>query len=98
MAAGEDESQLVVRHGAHLLRLGLHMQQRSLFVAVFAASLTPQPIDRAVARRRENPAGRTRWHSLADPPLGRDDEGVLHCILGDVDVTEEAHQCCDGAP
>ena len=68
----------------------LGVQQRRLGVAVVARGLAAQPIDRAVASGRDDPAGRRRRHAAVRPARDRRGERVLHGLLGDVDVAEDA--------
>jgi len=59
--------------------------------------LAPDPVDRAVARRRDDPRARVRGRAVARPPLQRNREGILHRILGEVEIAEDAAQNRDAA-
>jgi hypothetical protein len=55
-------------------------------------ALAPDPVDRAVAGRREEPGARVGRLAVARPALGRDRERLLSGLLGELEVTEEADQ------
>jgi hypothetical protein len=55
---------------------------------VFAAD----PVDRAVARRGQEPGARVGGCPLPGPALGGDGERLLCGFLGEVEVAEEADQ------
>jgi hypothetical protein len=74
------------------------MKQSGLRVAVLSGCLTPQAVDRAVARGGDDPSGRARRDPAARPPPEGLDEGVLDRLLGDVDVTESADQDSNRPP
>ena len=89
MAACEDQAQTlvgeVVVHGLGVVageELGLPLQR----------PLAPNPVDRSVPGRRDEPAGRVRRHALARPALERPLDGVPERVLGEVDVAEDADQ------
>ena len=93
VTAREDEAEAVVLHVAHRLgRLGALVEERGLGVAVIAGCLAAQPVDRAVAGRRGDPAAGVRRQPGDRPPLARDDERLLDHLFGDVDVAEETDQ------
>ena len=48
----------------------------------------PEPVDRAVARGRRDPRARVVGDPVPRPALQRDREGVLHGLLGEVEVAE----------
>jgi hypothetical protein len=48
------------------------------------------PVDRAVARRGDDPRSGIRRRPVARPALRGPDEGVLDRILGEVEVAEDA--------
>jgi hypothetical protein len=60
-------------------------------------AIAPDPVDRSVARRRDEPAERVRGCPLARPALGRDRKRLLRGFLGEVEVAEEADQARDDA-
>ena len=80
------------------LRLPLREQPLRLPVALVPRGLTAQPIDRAIACRRDDPPGRTGRQTARRPPLARDHECLLDRVLGDVDVAEDADQRSDCSP
>ena len=59
--------------------------------------LAPDPVDRRVPGRRHDPGAGIARRSVARPALGRTDEGVLHRVLGEVEVTEDAAEDRDRA-
>src|SRR5205085_822576 len=60
--------------------------------------VAPDPVQGSVARRRDEPRGGVRRHSVAPPPFRGDREGLLRGFLGDVEVAEEADQRREDAP
>ena len=100
VAAGEDQAQAVVAAPAPTSSAGIVTRRAAARpgVPVVAGGLAPDPVDRAVAGRRDDPPGRVRRHAALRPALERDGEGVLDRLLGEVDVAEEADQGGDGAP
>ena len=88
VAAGEDQAQPVVAHGALLGRFVPGVQQGGLGVPVLAGRLPAQPVDRPVAGGGDDPAGRARRQPGRRPPLHGRGERVLDRLLGDVDVAE----------
>jgi hypothetical protein len=63
-----------------------------------AGRLTTDPVDRAVARRRDDPRAGVVRDAVARPALERDDERVLDRLLGAVEVAERARQGRDRLP
>src|SRR5207302_991030 len=62
-------------------------------------AIATDPVDRAVARRRHEPRAGVGRHAVPRPPLGGDRERLLHGLLGEVEVAEEADHCSeDPAP
>ena len=57
--------------------------------------LTPDPVDRAVAGGRDDPGARVVRHARPRPALERGREGVLHRVLGALEIAEDAGQDCD---
>src|SRR6185312_13961412 len=55
-------------------------------------ALPADPVDRAVARRHDQPGGGIRRLALARPALGGDRERLLGGLLGEIDVAEVADQ------
>jgi hypothetical protein len=96
VAAGEDQLEpLVGDHGLLVLRelLGPGQQLRLAGERLLPAD----PVDRRVPGRRDDPGAGIARGSVARPALGRADEGVLHRVLGEVEVTEDAAEDCDRA-
>ena len=95
MAAGEDQSQLVVAHRALLRFLAALVAREAPLgfgVPLVAYRLAAMAIHRAIARRGHDPTRRTRRHARRRPALERFDEGVLHHLLRDVDIAAHAHE------
>jgi hypothetical protein len=93
MAAGEEELEPLVRddalvHVVVLRRLG-HVEQAGLRGERAVAA---DAVDRAVARRRQQPGARVGGRAVAGPALGGGREGLLGGFLGEVEVAEEADQ------
>ena len=72
-----------------------HLHRGAL--ARIARGFAAQMIQRAIARGGDDPAGRRGRHTFLRPAHQRFREGVLHRLLGEIDVTEEAHQDRDRA-
>lgn len=96
VAAREDEAQPVVVHGALLDGVVRCVQERGLRVAVRARGLAADPVDRLAARGREDPAGRAGGQAGHGPALDGRGERLLHRVLGEVQVAEDAGQDGDG--
>ena len=96
VAAGEDQLEsLVGDHGLLVVRelLGPREQLRLARQRLLAAD----PVDRRVAGRRDDPGAGIARRSVARPALRRADEGVLHRVLGEIEVTEDAAEDRDRA-
>jgi hypothetical protein len=90
VAAGEDELEALVRerrliHG--VLRHERHVEEPRLRGE---GALAADPVQRPVARRRDQPRPRARRHAVARPALRGDRERLLGGLLGEVEVAEEA--------
>jgi len=92
MAAGKNQAQAIIRHSVFLDRFRRCLQKNGLRMAIVAGALAAQAIDRAVAGRRDNPAGRARRHAIGRPALHRNRERILDRFFSDVDVAEGADQ------
>jgi hypothetical protein len=96
VATGEDETKPVILHGLHLLGHGRIVvaggEHRHLAEQFPSARLAAQAVDGAVAGGRRDPPARVGRQTLARPLVQGDGEGLLHRILGDVDVTEDTDQ------
>jgi hypothetical protein len=93
VTAREQQLQALVGEGARghrfvLNGLGKLEQARLCGERAIAADA----IDRAIARRRDQPSAWCRRKALARPTLGGCGEGFLSCFLGEVEVAEEADQ------
>src|SRR3954464_7164792 len=96
MAAGEDQLEPFVGNDSLLVPrelLGTREQLRLAGQRLLAAD----PVDRRVSSRRDDPGARIARRSVARPALRRADEGVLHRVLGEVEVTEDAAEDRDRA-
>ena len=97
VAAGEDEREAVVGDRAHVVLLGRQRLEPGEQLGLAGECLlAPEPVDRAVARGGDDPGARARRRPVARPALERDREGVLHRVLGELEVAEDAGECCDG--
>lgn len=94
MAAGEDQLEPLVGHHHRLLVLSAlrrQLLQAGEQLRLARQGLLPSdPVDRAVAGRRDDPRTRVRRHAVARPSLDRGREGILHSVLGEVEVAEDA--------
>ncbi len=95
MAAGEDQLEPLVGDGRLLVLRELRCPCQELRFPR-ERLLAPDPVDRRVARGRDDPRARVGRSSVAWPPLRRPDERVLHRVLGEVEVTEDAAEDRDG--
>jgi len=86
----------IVPHVASLDRFPLGDVERGAVLCV-ALRLASKSIEGPVARRRRDPRAGVVGDALLGPPLDGDDEGVLHRLLGEIDVAEEADERGDGA-
>ena len=92
MAAGENQLeplvldhrvvQLVHRHFGHLQLPGLLGQR----------SLSPDPVDRPVARGDRQPRARVGRNSVAGPSLRGNRKRLLGGLLGEIEIAEETDQ------
>ena len=90
----EDDEALVGDRRRRVVHLGLnrllgYLEQPRLRRQ---RALAPQPIDRAVARRRDQPRGGVLRRAAARPAFGGDGERLLDGLLGAIEVPEEADQ------
>jgi hypothetical protein len=96
VAAGEDQFQPFVGNDSLLVSrdlLGPSEQLRLASERLFAAD----PVDRPVPSGRHDPGAGVRRDSVAWPALRRLEERVLHRVLGEVEVTEDAAEDRDRA-
>ena len=91
VAAGEDERQPVVGDRAHVVLLGRQLLEACEQLGLLLEdALAPDAVDRAVARRGDDPGSGIARHAVARPALERRGEGVLHRVLGELEVAEDA--------
>ncbi len=103
MAAEKHEPELVVgndidetveglafRGGVRVGVLGVHLVGGD--VTLNSGRFAAKPVDRPVARGGGDPAAGVRRDPSLRPLLGGDREGFCHCVLGEVDVAEDADQ------
>ena len=100
VAAGEDQLEpLVGNHGLLVLRVGrgqLLQPSEELRLAC-QRPLAPDPVDRPVARGRDDPRAGIRGRAVARPPLQGRCERVLHRVLGEIEIAEDAGKDGDAA-
>jgi hypothetical protein len=104
MADGEDQPQPLVGDRAHDRFLVVHVPaecaqlglERRL--APGPAALAADPVDRAVARRGDDPRRRVGRRAIARPALEGDEERVLDGLLGAIEVAEDAREQRDRLP
>src|SRR5688500_18121747 len=94
MAAGEYQPQAIVAHVVLLLGFLFQQLHRRALTNV-AAGFAAQMIERAVTRRRDDPARGSGRYTAPRPMRERGGERVLDRFLGKRDVAEEAHQHCN---
>ena len=98
MAAREDQAQPFVGNRLVLLA-GLDRLERGQQLGLAPERLlAANPVDRPVARGRQQPGTGVGGGAFARPPLDRGGEGLLHGVLGELDVAERAGQDREGAP
>ena len=92
MAAGEDQPQPVVLDDAGRLVGAVVSDHECRLVLGVAVGLAADPVDRAVAGGRGEPAAGVGRYAVPGPPLDRGEERLAGRLLGDVDVAEAADQ------
>jgi hypothetical protein len=98
MATGKDQTQSVVWHGSFFVFAGLLLGQPVQKLRLAGEGpLTSDPVDRAVARRGEEPGGRSLGHPACGPAVECRRDGVLKGILGEVEVAQDADQAREDA-
>ena len=96
VAAGEDQLEPLVGNDGLLVvgeLLGSSEQLRLAGQGLLAAD----PVDRRVPGRRHDPGAGIARRSVTRPAFRCADEGVLHRVLGEVEVTEDAAEDRDRA-
>src|SRR5262245_1595053 len=98
MAAREDEAEPVVGDRAQVfLGSGAQLFEPSEKLRLACKRALPaDSVDRAVARRRNDPCAGLARNALTGPPLQCRGEGVLHRVPGKLEVAEDADENCDG--
>ncbi len=91
MAAREDQLESLVRQG-RLLVVGELLGARQQLGLAHQGALAADPVDGAVARCGDEPAGRVVRGPVAGPSLEGRRERVLERVLGEVEVAEDADQ------
>ena len=109
MTAGEDQLEPVIGDGLHVAlsraffgaRLGRASLVRDHALQLLSlrreAPLPPQPVDGLVAGRRGDPRARVVGDPPARPPLQGHREGLLDCLLGQVEVAERPDERGNGS-
>jgi hypothetical protein len=98
VAAGEDEAQSLVWDHVRLLRLARRFQRREQLGLPLEGAVAADPVDRPVARRRQQPGTGPFGSAVDRPALERDGDGVLEGVLGEVEVAEDADQAREDPP
>jgi hypothetical protein len=103
VTAGEDQLQPLVRecrllHGVPRGRVLLGVGDLEQARLRRQGAIAPDAVDRAAASRRDQPPCRARRRTFSGPALGRDREGLLRGLLGEVEVAEEADERSEDAP
>ena len=101
VAAREDEAQQVVLDGVGRRYLGggeCRLRQRpDVRRRHLETSAATQPIDRLEASRRDQPRTGVVGHAIVPPALEGDREGLVHRLLGEIEVAEQTDQCREDA-
>ena len=97
MAAREDQAQPLVGNGVCLLRLR-GLEGREQLGLARERPLPPDPVDRPVSCRRQQPCPGVRRGAVAGPALQGRSEGLLHRVLGELHVAERAGEDRERAP
>src|SRR5512133_154295 len=94
VAAGEDEAKAFVGDRAHaVFFLGAQaLESCEQLGLACERALAADPVDRAVAGRRDDPCTGIARRALSRPALDGRREGVLHRVLGALEVTEDADE------
>ena len=83
------EPEAVVLHGGFLFDVvGRDKERGGLGLAVLPGRLPPEAVEDPAARRGDDPPRGARGQAVLGPPHRGDGEGVLHPVLGQVDVAE----------
>jgi hypothetical protein len=90
VAAREDQSKLIIGKGFDL-RLSIvirRVQSRSLGILFLSFAVASKCVDRPVTSCCDDPACRRRRDTFLGPLLKGDEEGILDCLFGKVDVAK----------
>jgi hypothetical protein len=101
VAAGEEQSQPIVRDRGHVVGIGLlrgRGERLELAQLFLVSPITPEPVDRRVARRTDDPGGGIVRPTVSRPALERGREGLLDGVLGEIEVAEDPDQRGDRPP
>lgn len=93
MAAGENQTQPVVLHGLHLLGGGIVVSRREhghLAEQFASTRLAAHAVEGTVAGGRRDPTARVGRQAVDRPLAQGERERLLHCILGNIYLTEDA--------
>ena len=97
VAAREHEREPVVRDRRHVVLLGAQLlQSRQQLRLAGERALAPDAVDRTVAGGGDDPGGGIPRGALAGPAFECGRERVLHRVLGELEVAEDANQDRDG--
>ncbi len=93
MAAGEDQREPVVGHGAHLVRVrGQRLESGEDGGLVGEDALTTDPVDGPVAGGGDDPGSRVVRDARLRPAVERRRKRILHRLLGAFEVAEDTGQ------
>src|SRR3954447_23217838 len=96
MAAREDQLETVV--GDSVVRgVGRRRQRQQRGLELDGAAVPAQAVQRAVAGHGGDPRRGVVGRAVARPALEGDEEGLLHRVLGEREVAEDADEGRDGA-
>jgi hypothetical protein len=100
MTASEDQSELVIGKGFDFgfSIVFCRIQGCSLGIFLLSFAVASKGVDRPVASRRDDPAGRGGRDTFLGPLLKGDEEGVLDRFLGKVDIAKGTDQRGPGLP
>ena len=88
VAAREDEAEPIIGITAHVRRPAVSQQLQLRPVG----RVPPQPVDRPPPCRLEEPGSGALGNAVEWPALEGDHHRVLHEVLGQIEVTSDAHQ------
>jgi hypothetical protein len=65
---------------------------------LLVSPITPEAVDRRVARRADDPGGGIVRQTVSRPALDRGREGLLDGVFGEIEVAEDPDQRGDRPP